>query len=210
MRLLATAVLSLVALGCSRRPAPVTAPATSVLEPAEAEVLRVVADSVYLRTLDHTVAVISRTVDTVCTVPTSGCASARARFGLDPVWWAEGDTITALFMRDDLLRRSAVPVQLDETLAPDDRLPPATTHEIGEILSGSNGWPAFRSRYGAVGYLRFSRVGFSPDRRRALVYVEWECGPTCGHHLAVSLRREDEGAWGISDALLLSSRRGGR
>lgn len=48
----------------------------------------------------------------------------------------------------------------------------------GEIESG--GWPAFAARHpGASGYFRVSGIGYSRDRRRAIVYVEHPCGFNC-------------------------------
>lgn len=44
-----------------------------------------------------------------------------------------------------------------------------------------DGWQQFVARHGVVAYLRLSRVGFTPRRDRALVYVVLHCGPLCGH-----------------------------
>jgi hypothetical protein len=41
----------------------------------------------------------------------------------------------------------------------------------------------------------------------ALVYVEWRCGPTCGHTLGASLTAAADGTWRLGEIILLSSRR---
>jgi hypothetical protein len=44
-----------------------------------------------------------------------------------------------------------------------------------------DGWQRFVERRGVVAYLSMSRVGFTPRRDRALVYLELDCGPLCGY-----------------------------
>jgi hypothetical protein len=61
---------------------------------------------------------------------------------------------------------------------------------------------------GAAGVLRFSPVGFSASGRDAVVYLQWECGPVCGHTMVTALRADSASQWRIADMLLLSSRQG--
>ncbi len=47
-------------------------------------------------------------------------------------------------------------------------------------------------------------------RRQAtlrLVFVEWQCGPYCGHTITVALSALEPGGWRIDQMLLLSSGR---
>jgi hypothetical protein len=68
-------------------------------------------------------------------------------------------------------------------------------------------WIRFRSTHAdAAGALRISPVGFSPSGQSAIAFVDWRCGPTCGHTLGVSLTATSDTSWVISEMLLLSSR----
>ena len=45
----------------------------------------------------------------------------------------------------------------------------------------ASGWNTFRSTYkGAGGYVSVSAVGFDPAQTRAIVWVTYTCGPSCG------------------------------
>jgi hypothetical protein len=39
-----------------------------------------------------------------------------------------------------------------------------------------------------------------------VVFVNWECGPACGHTVVTALRADSTSGWRIADMLLLSSR----
>lgn len=55
-------------------------------------------------------------------------------------------------------------------------VPPA---EIDQAVA--RGWDAFRATYkGAGGYVGVSAVGFDPAMTRAIVWVTYACGPSCG------------------------------
>ncbi|MCY7379540.1 MAG: hypothetical protein LH467_09420 [Gemmatimonadaceae bacterium] len=51
-----------------------------------------------------------------------------------------------------------------------------------------------------------SPVGFSRSGRSAVAFVDWRCGPTCGHTVGVALTATNDTSWAIADMLLLSSR----
>jgi hypothetical protein len=54
---------------------------------------------------------------------------------------------------------------------------------------GSSGWSAVAARHpGASGYFRVSGIGYSRDRRHAIVYVEHPCGFNCYSSWLVTVR----------------------
>jgi hypothetical protein len=205
----AVLALAFLSAACARSAARPVAPApVPPPDAAEEEVYRAVIDSVYVRSTGQRIAVVRQTMDTTCTeFVRTLCGNATERLGLRDEWWgAESGTPAFARMRDELLRKSAAAAPLS----------PAFGHEAGVVaiepaaldfaLADERPWPGFRERYGgAAGFVRFSRVGFAPDRSRALVSVQWECGPTCGHRLALSLVRQGS-AWTIGEMFLLNSR----
>jgi metallo-beta-lactamase class B len=71
----------------------------------------------------------------------------------------------------------------------------------GTDASLNNFWRAFRSRYpNASGYVRLSQISYSPDRNRALVYIEEACNSLCGSGDFVLLRRTPAG-WRIAQVI---------
>jgi hypothetical protein len=58
----------------------------------------------------------------------------------------------------------------------------------------------------AAGAVRMSPVGFSRSGRTAVAFVDWRCGPTCGHTVGVALTSTSDTSWTIADVLLVSSR----
>ena len=52
-----------------------------------------------------------------------------------------------------------------------------------------------------VAWVSLSRVGFSRDRRMAIVSVFLTCGTLCGHGGVLVLRRGDDGRWVVLDEL---------
>jgi hypothetical protein len=61
----------------------------------------------------------------------------------------------------------------------------------------SNYWRAFRARFpGAGGMVSFTRVGFSDNRRQALVEVSRSCGSLCGGGYNVLLEKQN-GRWRV-------------
>ena len=69
-----------------------------------------------------------------------------------------------------------------------------------QILSTSEAsWPAFSRAYPrSKGWHSFSRVGFSKDETEGLVYVQFNCGPSCGNGTYVRVQR-DGGSWRVAD-----------
>jgi hypothetical protein len=56
------------------------------------------------------------------------------------------------------------------------------------------GWDTFRSKWpGARGFFELSRVGFSPDGKRAFVLVSEYCGTNCGRALYFPVAKDDAG-----------------
>ena len=84
-----------------------------------------------------------------------------------------GPTVALREANDDLRRRTGRRARLDRFagLAADWPLVPSA--EIDSMFgSGTEQWPEFHRRFpGVVGYTGFSRVGFSRDRRFALVWT---------------------------------------
>ncbi|HEX5634448.1 MAG TPA: hypothetical protein VFX50_14505 [Gemmatimonadales bacterium] len=209
-RTLVAALALLLAAACARggprapAPAPVPPP-----DAAEEEVYRAVIDSVYVRSTGQRIAVVRQTLDTACTeFVRSLCGSASDRMGLREEWWKDEAASPAWAgMRDDLLRKSAAAAPLSVAFGHEAGVVAIDPAALDFTLADERPWPEFRERYGgAAGFVRFSRVGFAPDRSRALVSVQWECGPTCGHRLALSLERRAGGAWAIGEMFLMNSR----
>ena len=193
---------------CARTRPPVVAPpaAAPVLSPdARAlAVYRTVADSIYAHTTDRPIAVVSTSLDTTCT--SSPCAAVQERWGLSSLWWAGADSSEASSARNSLLARSrmrfdlrGVPVGRRSLVAIDEHLVPIPGSDVGP-------WIAFRDgNHAAAGALHFSGVGFGQSGQTAIVFVDWRCGPACGHTLSVALHATSDSTWRIGDMLLLSS-----
>jgi hypothetical protein len=205
------AVLGLVAAAACARPGrpAVTAPATpaSPALPPDARALavyRTVADSIYVRTTDRPIAVVATSLDTTCT--SSPCAKALERWGLSSLWWAGTDSVEASSARNSLLQRSQMRFDLRSVPAGTGRLVAIDESVVPIPGSDVQSWIAFRDgNYAAVGALHFSGVGFGQSGQTAIVFVDWRCGPECGHTLSVALRATSDSTWRIGDMLLLSS-----
>ena len=69
-------------------------------------------------------------------------------------------------------------------------------------------WIRFRATHAdAAGAVRMSPVGFSRSGKTAVTFVDWRCGPTCGHTLGVALTATSDSSWAISEMLLLSAKK---
>lgn len=84
-----------VTAGCTRhslslRSAPVVAAAPIAPDARTIAVYRTVADSIYVRTTERPVAVVTTTLDTTCT--TVPCIDVIERWGLASLWWAGSDS----------------------------------------------------------------------------------------------------------------------
>ena len=68
-------------------------------------------------------------------------------------------------------------------------------------------WMRFRAAHADTsGAGRMSPVGFSRSGRTAVAYVDWRCGPTCGHTLGVALTATSDSTWSVAEMILLSAR----
>ncbi|HUX34676.1 MAG TPA: hypothetical protein VMV51_12475 [Gemmatimonadaceae bacterium] len=174
---------------------------------AEMDIYRLVAESVYVRTTSRSVGVVSTLLDTACTgMP---CRPFPMRWGLDPLWWANGDTTAAAAARDDLLARISDPMTLAGVPAGQTLLQSVAPDSAARVVARSDTahWTAFKAHHGGTaGFLWFSPIGFDAQRKSAIVFVDWRCGPACGHDVAVALRAVPGAGWQISDMLLVLSR----
>lgn len=167
-------------------------------------VYRTVADSIYVQTTARPIAVVATTLDTACT--SSPCANVEERWGLASLWWAGADSTEASSARRSLLLNSAMrfdlrglPVGTKNVVTVDPGVVPIPGSDVAP-------WIAFRDgNYAAAGALQFSRVGFGRSGQTAIVFVDWRCGPACGHTLSVALQATSDSTWRIGDMLLLSS-----
>jgi hypothetical protein len=181
---------------------PVAAPA-----PPEVAIYRTVAESVYVRTTGRSVGIVTTPLDTTCMA--RECRPILSRWGLDPLWWTAADSNDAISARNDLLSRVNRPVTLADVAAGQVLLQSVAPDSAALVTAQPDTahWKAFKERHGgASGFLWFSPIGFDPTRHSAIVYVDWQCGPACGHTVAVALRANDAGTWRIDDMLLISSR----
>ncbi|MES2523104.1 MAG: hypothetical protein V4617_10425 [Gemmatimonadota bacterium] len=197
------------AAGCARATAPLPrVPSTqpTVLDARALAVYRTVADSIYVHTTDRPIAIVATTMDTTCT--TSPCVEISQRWGLSSLWWSDADSSEASSARQSLLERSgsrfdlrAVPATGGKLLSIDESRVPIAGSDVAP-------WIAFRDGNSlAAGALHFSGVGFGESGQTAIVFVDWRCGPACGHTLSVSLRATSDSTWRIGDMLLLTSQR---
>ena len=202
--ILAASIVLAAAAGCVRRPATAPAPAPDAPEIA---IYRTVAESVYVRNTGRSVGIVTSPLDTACAGP--DCRPLTTRWGLDPLWWAEGDSATAISARDDLLSRVTRPLSLAGVPAGQSLLQPVSPDSAALVTAQPDTahWTAFKEYHGgASGFLWFSPIGFDASRRSAIVFVDWQCGPACGHTVAIALRAGPADTWRIDDMLLISSR----
>lgn len=205
MRLPVALLLTLVAGGCVRRAAPAPAPATLASNgPRALSVYRAIAESVYVRTTNRVVAVAATTLDTTCSAAT--CVPLAARWGMETVWWGSDHTEGAVDARNDLLARAGEVVTIGAAAAGHPLLFEADPGDVPPAGAGSAEWNRFRATHAdASGIVRMSPVGFSRSGRTAVAFVDWRCGPTCGHRLGVVLAAASDTSWMITDMLLVSS-----
>ena len=203
MRRISVIVASaLVIAGCAHQ-RPRTTPSTAMHRTMD--VYRTIAESIYVSTTGRIVAVSTAPLDTVCSA--RNCEPLAARWGLDPLWWARGDSSAARATRDDLLARATNPVALSGITNGRPMLLETDAGDVPPLDANVSEWIRFRSTHAdAAGALRISPVGFSPSGRNAVAFVDWRCGPTCGHTLGVSLTATSDSTWSISEMLLITSR----
>ncbi|HEV7991304.1 MAG TPA: hypothetical protein VGP25_05725 [Gemmatimonadaceae bacterium] len=206
------ALLSLLAAGvaaCHRTPAATSsAPQRRVATADELAIYRVLAESTYVRSTGHPVAVLSTSLDSAC--GSASCAPLERRWGVESAWWASvADTYSARTANEALLRRAADTVDLRAIGEGHEEIIPIVAKDLPLEPMDTRFWGDFQYWHkGAAGVLRFSPIGFSASGRDAVVYLQWECGPVCGHTMVTALRADSVSHWRIADMLLLSSRQG--
>lgn len=211
MHLRRLALLSLAAVAmtaCHRAPATVPSPQRRVATADELAIYRVLAESTYVRSTGRPIAVLSTSLDSACGHST--CAPLAQRWGVESAWWASAaDTQRARAANDALLRRAADIIDLRAIGEGHEQLIPIVAKDLPFEPMDTRFWGDFQYWHkGAAGVLRFSPVGFSASGRDAVVFLEWECGPVCGHTMVTALRADSASHWRIADMLLLSSRQG--
>jgi hypothetical protein len=209
-RLVLLSLVAAVMAAC--RPAPVKVapvPQRRVATADELAIYRVLTESTYVRSTGRPVAVLSTSLDSACAGTT--CAPLARRWGVETPWWASAaDTQRARAANDALLRHAADTVDLRAIAEGHSAIIPVAPKDLPPRASDTRFWGDFQYwNKGAAGVLRFSPIGFSPSGREAVVFVDWECGPVCGHTVVTALRADSTSGWRIADMLLLSSRQGG-
>ncbi|MEP6732664.1 MAG: hypothetical protein ABJE10_18615 [bacterium] len=202
----ARAALLLITLGACARPAPhslETAPSNAA--PRAIAVYRAIAESIYVATTKRVVAVASTSLDSACTAQI--CSSLAARWGVETLWWARGDSTEARDARADLLARAAPPFDVRAVAFGQSMLLEADAGDVPPEGASVAEWIRFRAAYAdAAGAVRMSPVGFSRSGRTAVTFVDWRCGPSCGHTLGVALTATSDSSWAIAEMLLVTSR----
>jgi hypothetical protein len=206
------ALLTLLAAGmtaCRRAPA-VTSPVPQrrVATADELAIYRVLTESTYVRSTGRPIAVLSTSLDSACSRRT--CAPLAQRWGIESTWWASAaDAQRARTANDALLRRAADTVDLRAIGDGHEQIIPIVAKDLPLEPMDARFWGDFQYWHkGAAGVLRFSPIGFSATGREAVVFLQWECGPVCGHTMVTALRADSASHWRIADMLLLSSRQG--
>jgi hypothetical protein len=102
-----------------------------------------------------------------------------------------GDPEYALTVHDFLLK-NAKPVLIQARAFPPNvhTVPLQTLYDTDEPR---NGWQQFCARSGVAAYITLSRVGFNVTGTRALIYVQFSCGPLCGHAGYYTLAKDARG-----------------
>ena len=198
-----TVVLSLAACArVSRAPGDTTTPNTA---PRAIAVYRAVAESIYVSSTKRVVAIASTSLDSACTA--ASCADLAARWGVETLWWARGDSAEARDARADLLARAAPPFDVRAVPLGQAMLLEADAGDVPTTDAGVEEWIRFRAAHAdAAGAVRMSPVGFSRSGRTAVTFVDWRCGPSCGHTLGVALTAMSDSSWAIAEMLLITSR----
>jgi type IV secretory pathway TrbD component len=194
--------LTLAVAGCAH-PVPQTAPSNTA--PRAIAVYRAVAESIYVGSTKRVVAVASTSLDSACTSVT--CTDLAARWGVETLWWARGDSTEARDARADLLARAAPPFDVRAIALGQAMLLEADAGDVPSEGASVDEWIRFRAAHAdAAGAVRMSPVGFSRSGRTAVTFVDWRCGPSCGHTLGVALTATSDSSWAIAEMLLVTSR----
>ncbi|MFL5606085.1 MAG: hypothetical protein ACJ8AD_06535 [Gemmatimonadaceae bacterium] len=202
MRRVFVPLLIALAGGCAR-PAPHSPPSST--GPRAIAVYRAIAESIYVRSTGRVVAVATTSLDSACVE--RSCAELAERWGVDPLWWARGDSSEARAARSDLLARVAAPIDIRAVTVGRPMLLETDPGDVPPANADVEEWSRFRAAHAnAAGAVRMSPVGFGQSGRTAVAFVDWRCGPTCGHRVSVALTATNDTSWAIADMLLLSSR----
>jgi hypothetical protein len=203
MRRVSGLLLAAVIGGCAYHPTPHPPPSST--GPQAIAVYRTIAESIYVRSTGRVVAVATTSLDSTCSE--RSCADLAARWGVDPLWWAHGDSSEARAARSDLLARVATPLDVRAIPLGRPMLLETDPGDVPPLNADVEEWSRFRAAHAnAAGAVRMSPVGFSQSGRTAVAFVDWRCGPTCGHMVSVALTATSDTSWTIADMLLLSSR----
>jgi hypothetical protein len=174
--------------------------------PRAIAVYRAIAESIYVGTTKRVVAVATTSLDSACVSVT--CADLAARWGVETLWWARGDSSEARDARADLLARAAPPFDVRAVIVGQAMLLEADAGDVPSEGASADEWIRFRAAHAdAAGAVRMSPVGFSRSGRTAVTFVDWRCGPTCGHTLGVALTATSDSSWAIAEMLLVTSRK---
>ncbi|MEO7457727.1 MAG: hypothetical protein ABIY52_15805 [Gemmatimonadaceae bacterium] len=180
--------------------------APSSTAPRAIAVYRTIAESIYVSTTKRVVAVATSSLDSTCS--TMRCDHLAARWGVETLWWAKGDSVEARDARDDLLARASGPLDVGVVSRGQSMLFAADPGDVPADGAGVDEWIRFRATHAdAAGAVRMSAVGFSRSGKTAVTVVDWRCGPTCGHTLGVALTATGDSSWTISEMLLLSAKK---
>ncbi|MDQ2664996.1 MAG: hypothetical protein M3Z05_03205 [Gemmatimonadota bacterium] len=183
--------------------APVATPETNTSARAIA-VYRAIAESIYVNTTNRVVAVAATSLDSSCTQ--LECGDLASRWGVESLWWAKGDSVEALSSRADLLARAAAPFDMHTVAHGRAMLLETDAGDVPPAGADVSEWIRFRRTHAdASGAVRMSPVGFSRSGHTAVAFVDWRCGPTCGHTVGVALTATSDSTWAIAEMLLVSS-----
>lgn len=197
-------VLSLAFAACVR-PGGAPGHTASSTAPRAIAVYRAIAESIYVTTTKRVVAVAGASLDSTCAAPE--CAGLASRWGVETLWWARGDSSEARDSRADLLARAAAPFDVSAVARGRAMLLEADPGDVPGADASVAEWVRFRTAHAdASGAVRMSPVGFSRSGRTAVAFVDWRCGPTCGHTLGVALTATSDSTWSVAEMILLSSR----
>ena len=173
--------------------------------PRAIAVYRTIAESIYVGSTRRVVAVSTASLDSACT--SADCGALAARWGVETLWWATGDSTEAYDARADLLARAAPPFDVGVVARGRAMLLEADPGDVPALDADRSEWIRFRAAHAdAAGAVRMSPVGFSRSGRTAVAFVDWRCGPTCGHTLGVALTVTGDSTWSVAEMILLSAR----
>jgi|SRR5581483_621519 len=105
-----------------------------------------------------------------------------------------GDSAYAAAIHDFIFRNSRSVAIPSAELPSNVRAIPLKTLDAQD--QGQSGWNNFTTRNNVQAYVTLSRVGFTVAGDRALVYVQFLCGPLCGHGAYYVLAKR-AGVWSI-------------